>query len=259
MKRRKKPLSRRVSEYSAKTLSAPDVQISDEHLDRIITSVGCEFDVEKRELLRNGLSHALTWANIFDTVLRQTPAPWEIKERLKAIRSAGMTIWSNLGIGQPPIAAWTERGVLSTDINAALWPPLRQAAETWGREHDPEDFSASEIPKHSPIYTSLGPHNLYANNRVRDVVYAIAALISWVDIALAAPLVAPPQKRPKHSRDQAKLGLTRNLAQIFRSVYERDPTDTRGGPWLIFLTQSLLLGGFGKNWRRGRAKVMATV
>jgi hypothetical protein len=101
MKRRKKPLSRRISEYDAKALGAPAEQISDEDLDRIITNVGYELDAEKRKLLRNGLSDALTWAGVFDTALRQIPAPWEIKERLKAIQSSATTIWSNLGIGKP--------------------------------------------------------------------------------------------------------------------------------------------------------------
>jgi hypothetical protein len=245
MKRRKTPLSRRLSEYGAKALGAPAEQISDEDLDRIITNVGYELDAEKRKLLRNGLSDALTWAGVFDTALRQTPAPWEIKERLKAIQSSATTIWSNLGIGKPPGAAWTEKGILSTDINAALWPPLRQAAETWGQQHEPKDFSASEIPKHSPLY-ALGPYNPYADNRMRDVVYAIAALIFWSHIALATISDAHSQNRPKRSPDYAKLGLTRTLALIFRTVYGRDPTQTRGGPWLTFLRESLVIGGFGK-------------
>jgi hypothetical protein len=245
MKKRKKLLSRRVTGYSAKAFGAPDLQISDVDLDRIITSVGYELDVERRELLRKGLSDVLTWATVFYTA-RETPAPSEIKERVKAIRSSAKTIWSKLGVGKPPEAAWTEIGILSTDINAALWRPLRQAAETWGQQHEPKDFSASEIPKHWPIYNALGPGNVYASNRIREVVYAIAALIAWSDIAVDTILNAPSQKNPKHSPDYVKLWLTRALAEIFRRVYERDPKQTSGGSWLTFLRESLAVGGFAK-------------
>lgn len=253
--------NRRVAEFRTKKLLAKKPGISNQSVDTIITEVGITVEADKRELLRVELSDIFTWGEIFNTALNEQPAIWEVRERLNTIRASANSIWTKLGITKAHTDAWTGNGILSGDINAAMWPPLRHAAEAWGRQHEPKRFEENEVPDSAPIFKTLGPFNFYAGNRIRDVVYGVAALIAWADIALTqiANVEAPPPA--KHRPDHTKLLITCALAEIYLAVYERKPKQTRQGHWLKFLRTSLSEGGFGeigdeaarKLWQRASA------
>ena len=126
---------RRVAAFRTKPLSARGPELSEQSITRIIDAVGIEIVAEKRAQLRDQLREAFDLLTAFDIALNKLPAAWEIKQNFKAIHASASSIWKNLGISKTPAEAWTGTGILSRDINGALWRPLRSAVETWGRQH----------------------------------------------------------------------------------------------------------------------------
>jgi hypothetical protein len=183
----------------------------------------------------------------------KAPALWEVADRLSSVQAAIENLWQALGITQTPTEVWNNNrsGAIESD---ALLSLLHDAADKWGREHEPDLHKKMEIPQIGipdekgtvgTIATALlGAMNVYSTRRMRDIVDALAMLDGWINTALlqsaSEKLTRQRQDSARHRPNHIQLATTCYLAQTYEMVFDHSPTDSKGGPWLSFLKSCLL-------------------
>ena len=253
--RRKKPVGgrkRRVADFRLEGLSAPAPPLSDDAVGKIIATVRVPLSAERREKLKANLADELEWRTIFATS-RGAPTPSEVLMHLTRIKNTTNTLWEQLGISTSPAEISKGDKILQTaDIPLVLSSLLSSAAHAWGQEHEPESHRRMEISVNSDAMKVLLAErgipespallegaNLYSGIRLRDVIYTLAMLIGWIDVALSQAAPKKSNHKAHKKPDHLRWGVTLALARTYEDVFGSPPTDYKNGPWLRFLR-----GGF---------------
>lgn len=247
--------TRRSPDFDLHKYGAPPPEVSDEVIKKIVKAVKLPLSEQQQETLK---AHLTQIAEDHYLMGIRPPATWEVAERLNVVRNAAESLWAALGVNKKPEQVNPHLRVI--DIQSALAEPVRDAADVWGRSHEPAYYNSMEIPDGVAVIKKAerptedagsaprsSSTNIYSHSRLRDIVGALAMLMGWVDIAqrqVASKIDKDLNRKPP---DHLSIGTILALSNVYREVYQRTPTTTEDGPWIRFLQITMKLV-CGKKW-----------
>ena len=210
---------RRIDSHDPSSLLLPPPKVTVGDVVRVQEALPDLFELKdkEQERLRLDLTDLIT---IFQTmrISQGRPAPSEIRERMKSIKTHADNLLAALGFDPADAGSIYDRSAYSHEMNPTITAIIVSAA-------------ASDS------------HNRLARASAQDLILSCCTATAGLIVFSERAQRMLKSEKPNKNEDTARLFLISGLAVTYHQIFQETPTTAAGGPWFRFLRSVLTLAG----------------